>query len=125
MAEKKQGVTGLKLRHCRTNCGLSQQQVADALKISRSTYTYYENGRFEPSLNTIVKLAQLFCVDVSELLPGEAPDANLRDSDEEPINPIYSLTRDEQNLLLAFRLLKDEDKSDILDKITNMTKHAI
>ncbi|MBQ8056872.1 MAG: helix-turn-helix transcriptional regulator [Ruminococcus sp.] len=125
MAKQKQNVIGIRLRHCRTNCRLSQQQVADALGINRTTYTYYESGRFEPSLHTIVKLAQIFCVDISELLPGENPYIQLKDPNKEPINPIYSLSKEEQNLLLSFRLLKDEDKAEILDKITNMTTEAI
>ena len=127
VSSRKSIVIGEKLRRCRTNCGLSQQQVADVLGVNRATYTYYEVGRNEPSLKTIVKLAQLFCVDASALLPGENADILLRDTDtdSDAPNPIYSLTRDEQNLLLSFRLLKDEDKADVLAKITNMAKQAI
>ena len=121
MDNQKENITGIKLRRCRKNCGLSQQQVADTLGINRTTYTYYESGRFEPSLTTISKLAQIFCVDVSQLLPREAPASQLKDATQDIINPIYSLTKDEQNLLLAFRLLNDTEKSKILDEITNMS----
>lgn len=113
--------TSEKLRACRTNCGLSQKQVADALGVDRTTYTYYECGR-EPHLSTLVKLAQIFCVDIAALLPQENGAATLRDSEQNVTNPIYSLTKDEQNLLILFRLLNDADKTSILDKITNMTK---
>ena len=40
------------LKYYRHECGLTQQQVADRLKIERSTYTYYETGKTKPDINT-------------------------------------------------------------------------
>lgn len=40
---------------------LSQREVADKLKISKSTIASYESGRTEPDLETLGKLAQLYC----------------------------------------------------------------
>lgn len=122
MDKQKQTITGAMLRACRTKCGLSQQQVANALGINRTTYTYYESGRSEPNLKTIVRLAQIFCVEVSDLLPNESTDSALGDSITDTPNPIYSLTKDEQNLILHYRLLSDDDKMAVLDKITNKLK---
>ncbi|MBQ8860510.1 MAG: helix-turn-helix transcriptional regulator [Ruminococcus sp.] len=125
MNENKATLVGIKLRHCRNNCKLSQQQVADTLGINRSTYSYYELGRSQPDLGTIVKLAQIFRVDASCLLPGEDEDFNLSDTEFESITPIYSLTRDEQSLLISYRLLDSEKKAEFLDKITNMANPEI
>lgn len=122
MSKQHNTTTGKKLRACRERCGLSQRQVAEALGLERTTYTYYESGRTEPNLTTLVKIAQIFCVDVSALLPDENGDTPLRDSDNSAPNPIYSLSKDEQNLLISFRLLSDKEKKRILAKITNMTK---
>ncbi|MBR2714934.1 MAG: helix-turn-helix transcriptional regulator [Ruminococcus sp.] len=113
--------TGNKLRFCRKNCGLSQQQIADSLGIDRTTYTYYESGRSEPNLTTLVKLAQIFCVDVNTLLPNDNTDLVLRDTDSNSPNPIYSLTKEEQKLLLIFRTLSKDEKAEVLDKITNIS----
>ncbi len=55
--------------------GYTQQQVADYLQISRSTYTYYETGKTEPDLENIKKLAKLFGVSVEELLE-DTPSSN-------------------------------------------------
>lgn len=110
---------GKKLRLCRENCGLSQNQVANVLGIDRTTYTYYESGRSEPNLTTLVKLANIFCVDVATLLPQEDDSTVLRDRKSAP-NPIYSLTNAEQTLLISFRLLSSEKKEEFLAKITNM-----
>ena len=110
-----------KLRSCRNKCGLSQRQVAEALGVERSTYTGYENGRTEPNLITLVKLSQIFCVEPTTLLPNENSDTSFRDSDSSAPNPIYSLSKDEQSLLIAYRLLSDKDKALVLGKITKST----
>lgn len=114
--------TGSKLRMCRKNCGLTQSQVAAALGVERTTYVGYETGRHEPSLENIVNLSQIFRVDPTELLPQEKT-ASVKDSDSvsSSLKPIYSLTRDEQSLIISYRLLTDKEKSRILAKITNMS----
>ncbi len=124
MDKVKPNLIGPKLRHCRTNCGLSQQQVATALGIDRTTYTYYESGRSQPPLKTLTKLSSIFRVDISALLPQEDKDT-LSDTEIANINPIYSLTKDEQNLIVYYRLLSNKDKADILAKITNISKSDI
>lgn len=47
---------------------LTQRQVANALKISQPSYIRYEKGQAEPSLENLVKLADLFDVSVDFLL---------------------------------------------------------
>ena len=42
-----------KLKEYRIKCGFSQQQVADVLNMHRSTYSYYESGKTEPSMENI------------------------------------------------------------------------
>ena len=121
MDKSKPNIIGAKLRTCRTNCGLSQRQVADCLGVNRSTYTYYENGRSEPDINTLKLLAKIFNVSFISLLPNDDSET-LNDSENIEINPIYSLSKEEQDLLISFRLLNSEEKADILAKITNMVK---
>ncbi len=113
--------TAEQLRKCRISCGLSQLQVANTLGIDRTTYTCYENGRIEPNLKIIAKLSQIFDVDVSLLLPKEGP-SSLKDSDAKSNIPFYLLSKEEKTLILNYRLLSDNEKSDILAKITNMSK---
>lgn len=48
------------LKKIRLLCGYSHADVANALGISRSTYTYYENGRTAPDLVTLVALARVY-----------------------------------------------------------------
>lgn len=52
------------------NARLSQQFVANALGVSRQAVASWENGRTEPSLDTIQKLAALYDVDANWLAFG-------------------------------------------------------
>ena len=47
---------------------LSQRQVAEKLKISKSTIASYETGRTEPDLETLGKIAKLYCHTVDYFL---------------------------------------------------------
>ena len=46
---------------------LTQKQVATHLGISQPSYIRYENGKSEPSLANLVKLADLFDVSIDYL----------------------------------------------------------
>ncbi|WP_326975278.1 helix-turn-helix domain-containing protein [Caproicibacter sp. BJN0012] len=59
---------GEKLRIMRRMLELSQKDVAAILHIDRSTYTYYELGKTEPPLETVVALSNLFSISLDDLL---------------------------------------------------------
>lgn len=63
-----------RLRGLRLKKNLKQKQVADALGISESAYGYYEQGRREPSQESLVKLAELLETSVDYLLTGTVKD---------------------------------------------------
>jgi len=107
----------INLRKYRENCGLSQNAVANALGMERSSYTVYETGRSQPKIDTLVKIAKIFNIDPSALLTSENS-ASLKDSKTENSLPIYSLKKDEQQLILYYRMLSSEEKSDVLAKMT-------
>lgn len=50
------------LRAVRLACGLSQENVVQALGMSRSTYSYYESGRMLPSAPELVALGKVFAI---------------------------------------------------------------
>lgn len=57
-----------KLKKLRTDHYLTQQEVADYLKIDRSTYAKYELGRSEPSLFALKALSTLYGVSLDSFL---------------------------------------------------------
>ena len=53
-------VFGDHLRELRkNNTNYNQEKIAELLGISRSTYTYYETGKTEPSQETLLKLCNI------------------------------------------------------------------
>ncbi len=56
------------LKKLREEKEFTQKYVADYLNVDRSTYTYYETGKTEPSLTTLAKLCELFEVDFNTIL---------------------------------------------------------
>ncbi|MCR4442180.1 MAG: helix-turn-helix transcriptional regulator [Peptococcaceae bacterium] len=57
-----------KLKELRTSKKLNQSDVADILKIDRSTYGKYETGDSSPDYEKLIKLADLFDCSVDYLL---------------------------------------------------------
>lgn len=58
---------GNNLRYYRLKTNLTQQQVADYLRINRTTYTKYENHISEPCIYILRKLVILFNIDFNAL----------------------------------------------------------
>ena len=57
----------LRLRELRKVHKLSQQELADHLKISKSSINMYERGEREPGIDTLENIADFFNVDLSYL----------------------------------------------------------
>ena len=66
---------GLRMRYYRIQCGLTQQQVADALKINRTTYTKYETGVSEPSHELLGKIVKMFGIDYDAIHDAQCTDS--------------------------------------------------
>ena len=59
------------VRALRTDRGLSQQQLAGALAVSRQTINAIETGRYTPSLPLAIALARYFERNVEEMFHGD------------------------------------------------------
>ncbi len=56
-----------RLKIARNNKGFTQQFMADSLNIGLRTYQTYEGGTREPSINTLIKLADILDVSMDFL----------------------------------------------------------
>lgn len=63
---------GLRIALLRRSAGMSQQGLAEKLKISASAVGMYEQGRREPSVQTLSDMARLFGVSIDYLVTGKA-----------------------------------------------------
>ena len=103
--------------------GYTQQQIADILNCSRSTYTYYETGKSSPDLPTLVKLAKILNVSVSDLLEEESGGSSLVADVKNPARSkknashIYDLSADEMKLVGYFRAFNSEEKEELLRQL--------
>lgn len=125
---------GKKLKRLRENFNLTQQQVAEALGIDRSTYAYYELGRTTPDLDKIDKLQRLYHVQYEDLIEYDEEDGMIQVHDskfdsnsykkhtynksaQKNSDFFYQLSNDEQRLVLNFRLLSMGNQESILEEI--------
>ena len=65
---------GHRLAQLRKAMKLSQQELADRLSITRSTYAQYEINRREPDFKTIIRLADFFDVSLDYIFEREDRD---------------------------------------------------
>lgn len=69
------------LRHME---GLTQQDIADKLSISRSTYSTYETGKHDLTLESLILLANYYDVSLDYILyRSNIPTCNITLSDDE------------------------------------------
>ena len=59
---------GQKLKEKRTALGLSQEDLAKAVGVSRQTVSSWENNRSYPDIGSILKLSDLYGASLDELL---------------------------------------------------------
>lgn len=127
---------GLKLKYYRDNCELSQQQVANILNIDRSTYTYYETGKTTPSASMLLKLSKIYnvpcavfleCINQELELNSKVADSITKGGisslyEESMDDKIYSLTKDEKDVVIAYRLLDNNKKEELRKIIDELVK---
>ena len=81
------------LKTSRQRIGLTQQQIANALGITKSTYCGYETGKRQPDIPKLRRLSLLLCTSVDELLGLSGSDSD------------YVVTPTEYEQVMRFRTL--------------------
>lgn len=62
-------LTATRIKELRNKTGLTAEAVAQALQISKSTYSQIENGHTEITLTKVDAIAQILKVNLSEIIP--------------------------------------------------------
>ena len=112
--ERKKNTLSYKLETLRKNKGLTQKDVADILKVNRTTYTKYETGVTEPNVSSLRKLSEIFGVDMNCLL-----------SDDMDIEYVHDSSLDDEKtreFVKLFNLLSEKDKANLLNQMKKRTE---
>lgn len=84
---------GEKLFALRKEKGLSQEEVAEKLNVTRQTVSKWETNQSTPDFDKIVPLCELFGIGTEELLTGKKPEE--KNVQEEPNEEKKVLTKEE------------------------------
>ena len=105
---------GDRMRVIRLDHGLKQSEVAEALHVSRSTYSYYETGASRPDPLVLAKLANFYDLSINAFFSEEYPP-----QPREPLSrdSVGILTPQERALILLLRTNKDLSAENLLEML--------
>lgn len=94
---------GMKMKDARMAAQLTQEQVADALGVSRQTVSNWENGRTYLDIVSVIKMSDLYAISLDHLLKEqeERPMLSYMDYLEESTNTVKSQNKLSLTILLA------------------------
>ena len=99
----------MRLRHFRKKAGLRQKDVAAKIGVAPSTYSSYEQGKAQPDIQTLYKLAKLYHVTL-EVICGFTTDED---------NLTITIKREELTILMSSRVIFDRILSQAVLQIKN------
>ncbi|MBQ9928386.1 MAG: helix-turn-helix transcriptional regulator [Lachnospiraceae bacterium] len=62
---------GSKIKGARVSCGLTQEQAAEKLMVSRQTISNWENGKSLPDIVSVMNMSDLYQISLDTLLKGD------------------------------------------------------
>jgi transcriptional regulator with XRE-family HTH domain len=105
---------GNNIKILRKRIGKSQEELSSAIGLTRSTYSGYENGVAEPSVSTLILIADYFKIDLNLLLRKDLLTFNEKDW-ENSINK--SITDIQGKNLRILTSLVDSENNDLIELI--------
>ena len=105
----------------------TQQGLADAIGIERSTYASYETGRNKPDAVLLSKIAKVFNVssdfilEIDTTVPLNVEDISVQYKKKSGNKLVSTLSKEEKNVLAKYRLLSDNKKAELVDFLEKNT----
>lgn len=105
----------------------TQQGLADAIGIERSTYASYETGRNKPDVNLLSKIAKVFDVssdyilEIDTTVPLNVEDISVKYKKKSGNKLVSTLSKEEKSVLAKYRLLSDSKKTELVDFLEKNT----
>lgn len=105
----------------------TQQGLADAIGIERSTYASYETGRNKPDIILLSKIAKVFNVssdfilEIDTTVPLNVEDISVKYKKKSGNKLVSTLSKEEKSVLAKYRLLSDNKKTELVDFLEKNT----
>lgn len=91
---------GKKIQNARKESGMTQEQVAEYLGVSRQTISNWENEKSYPDIISVIHMSDLYHVSLDVLLKGDQTMSNYYDYLEESTNVVKSHSKRNKLLLI-------------------------
>lgn len=105
----------------------TQQELADAIGIERSTYASYETGRNKPDVVLLSRIAKVFGVssdyilEIDTTVPLNVEDIPVQYKKKSGNQLVSTLSKEEKGVLAKYRLLSDSKKTELIDFLKKNT----
>lgn len=104
---------GENLRRLREHHTMTQDALGKLLNVSQSTIAYYESGKKQPSLETLIVIADYFEVSIDSLL-----------NRIHSAKSTYEISKNDLDLLQKINTLSDTDRKEIESYILYKESHS-
>lgn len=118
-------VISKKITDKRKQIGMTQNELADALFVTRQAVSKWEMGYSLPSLEILISLTKLFNISIDYLLDGSEVTADdyqtmfMQYPRESVIYQFLSSEKKDQNIKNFFYLLKEVERKQIIDQLVS------
>ena len=89
------------LRKLRTEAGVTQKQLADAISVSQQSINKYENHNIEPDIRTMILIADFFHTSVDYLIGHGVQSSELSAEEHHMLDEYRRLSRSQQQCVRA------------------------
>lgn len=127
-----------KLRELRKKMNYTQSKVGEYLNMTRQGYAHYEAGLRNPDYQTLLKLSNLYQVDIGELINSHTtpiqPETlhdnidytikHTTENSKSPSTKIIQLTPDEKKLFNLYRKLSSTEKQEIISILETKVRES-
>ena len=103
-----------RLRYCRKAAGMTQEQVAGAVGVSRKTYSSWETGRTDMGADRVRELSRVLGCTPNDILGVWPEDEGGR----------YALKEYQEEILDLYEWLAPNVRDDLVDILRSTTKHG-
>nr|MCR5522762.1 helix-turn-helix domain-containing protein [Clostridia bacterium] len=94
-----------KLKEARQKAGMTQDQVAEKIMVSRVTISHWENGKSLPDIVSLISLSDLYNISLDELVKGDSKMTEKVKKDAKDANNNKRLIRITGMLVIAVLLV--------------------